>query len=271
MKFKKMKMKLSPIQTKKAFTLIELLVVIAIIAILAAMLLPALSKAKARAYQAQCASNLKQWGIAITMYAGDNGDHFPDNTKVALNEPSWVDLSFNTNFFPVYLYNNRPGSTTTGLRSQNDVLYCPTDRWHRSYEASVATTSLLLGYNWLPARATASMYQAFGLQNWFYRTKLGSSYRNAPVMVDVVQTYSGSWIATYTGPFSYRGPNSNHADNNGKPSGANFLYEDGHVVWMKFDGTTNSIAPMDNSSGSSTLNTGNVDYGRPGQLGTGPW
>lgn len=125
-----------PYLRTRSFTLIELLVVIAIIAILASMLLPALSRAKTRSYLAKCASNQRQIGVAYQLYTQDNRDQYPiqdgwtaggGTTGTYRLDPS-VSISFGIQVSP----EKRPLYPYLGI---SQVFQCPADKGDALYGA----------------------------------------------------------------------------------------------------------------------------------------
>jgi prepilin-type N-terminal cleavage/methylation domain-containing protein len=213
------------------FTLVELLVVIGIIALLVAILLPALSRSREQATRTQCASNIRQWGIAYHMYANANRNSFPYNGKA---DPPWCPergqhLSWNSSisqqFFQDYLLKNR----TLSDRERDNILFCPSQEWHREPGNDPDLRRGLVGYFNLPHRDpkdnTDTNYTPAG-EGWVTKKKMAQEFKFAPIVMDM-QQFNGSdssW-ARY----------SSHVNRKTrKPHGGNFLFEDGHVTWYDF-------------------------------------
>jgi prepilin-type N-terminal cleavage/methylation domain-containing protein/prepilin-type processing-associated H-X9-DG protein len=118
------------ISAARAFTLIEVLVVIAIIAILAALLLPVLGRAKARAQGVFCLNNLKQWGLATQLYVTDHGDYLPSD-----GTPNPGEEDTNTGWYiqlPQQLglprYHEMPWRTNAAVEPGRSPWICPANK-----------------------------------------------------------------------------------------------------------------------------------------------
>ena len=186
----------------RAFTLVELLVVIGIIAVLLAVLLPALQRARFQTQRIQCASNMHQWAIALQAYAANWKGSFPPNDDAV--DMSWIGQSM-IQFSNEYIGQGLNGFNTSDAAYDNHdhVMYCPTQEWHRYVRENWGWSAgglELVGYFYFPYRAippqnlsNGADYTPAGL-SWVLKKKFwANDARNAPLLSDMIQKGGPDW------------------------------------------------------------------------------
>jgi prepilin-type N-terminal cleavage/methylation domain-containing protein/prepilin-type processing-associated H-X9-DG protein len=241
-----------PQPNKKAFTLIELLVVIAIIAILAAILLPVLTKAIERGNRVSCVNNLHEQGVAFAIYGGENNNKYPDLRYPPFAPPAIPPAQ------PM-AYGNWPWDISTNFTDAmiadgctRNVFYCPSyatwnmDRTWNFWLYNGNDGFRILGYAYLIPGAGQAMSQAQGTKSevpYWKTNMLASPGKPAPADQEVVldevvhQSTTQSYTRISAGEFNMITPpilqRTSHVERD-IPAGGNILFGDGHAKWRSW-------------------------------------